>query len=53
MRKIDKLRKFAEGGKVRKYSGGGESEKSAYQIAYERAIKAGSTPDQADSFARQ
>lgn len=53
MKTIDKLRKFVEGGKVRKYSGGGESEKSAYQIAYERAIKAGSTPEQAASFARQ
>ena len=50
MQTIDKLRKFAEGGKVRKLEEGG---KSAYDIAYKQAIDSGATPDQAEAYARQ
>lgn len=50
MQTIDKLRKFAEGGKVRKLEGGG---KSTYDIAYQRAIDSGATPVQAEAYAKQ
>jgi hypothetical protein len=50
MQTIDKLRKFAEGGKVRKFEGGG---KSTYDIAYQRAIDSGATPAQAEAYAKQ
>ena len=50
MQTIDKLRKFAEGGKVRKYQGGGTSQ---YEKAYKQAIDSGATPDQAEAYARQ
>lgn len=50
MKTIDKLRKFAEGGKVRKLEGGG---KSAYEIAYQQAIDSGATSDQAEAYAKQ
>lgn len=50
MQTIDKLRKFAEGGKVRKLEGGG---KSAYDIAYQQAIDSGATPAQAEAYAKQ
>lgn len=50
MQKIDKLSKFAEGGKVRKYKEGG---KSTYDIAYQQAIDSGATPAQAEAYAKQ
>lgn len=50
MQTIDKLRKFAEGGKVRKFETGG---KSTYDIAYQRAIDSGATPAQAEAYAKQ
>ena len=50
MKTIDKLKKFAEGGKVRKYEGGGTS---LYEKAYQEAIDSGSTPAQAEAYARQ
>lgn len=50
MQKIDKLKKFAEGGKVRKLKEGG---KSTYEIAYKQAIDSGSTPEEAEAYARQ
>lgn len=50
MQTIDKLRKFAEGGKVMKFEGGG---KSAYDIAYQQAIDSGATPAQAEAYAKQ
>ena len=50
MQTIDKLRKFAEGGKVRKLEEGG---KSAYDTAYQQAIDSGATPAQAEAYAKQ
>ena len=50
MQTIDKLRKCAEGGKVRKFETGG---KSTYDIAYQRAIDSGATPAQAEAYAKQ
>lgn len=50
MQTIDKLRKFAEGGKVRKFETGG---KSVYDIAYQQAIDSGATPAQAEAYAKQ
>ena len=50
MQKVDKLRKFAEGGKVRKFETGG---KSVYDIAYQQAIDSGATPAQAEAYAKQ
>lgn len=50
MKTIDNLRKFAEGGKVRKYEEGGES---VYDTAYKRALEAGASPNQAEAYAEQ
>ena len=50
MLKIDKLKKFAEGGKVRKLEEGGQS---TYEIAYKQAIDSGSTPEEAEAYAKQ
>lgn len=50
MQTIDKLRQFAEGGKVRKLKEGG---KSVYDIAYQQAIDSGATPAQAEAYAKQ
>jgi hypothetical protein len=49
MKTIDNLRKFAEGGKVRKYEEGGES---VYDTAYKRALEAGASPNQAEAYAK-
>ena len=50
MQTINKLRKFAEGGKVKKFKTGG---KSVYDIAYQQAIDSGATPAQAEAYAKQ